>query len=322
MEVNHRGVWVLVAAVGPVLWGATYLVTRTALPADSPLWGAALRALPAGIGLLLLARRLPRGSWWWRSGVLGLLNFGAFFVLVYVAAQLLPSSVASSVMATAPFALAGIGWLLLRERITPWMLTGAVAGVTGVLLIVGLGSGVVSAWGIAASVGALLANSVGSVLTKRWRDDDAPLLASTAWQLLAGGLALTLVAGVVEGPPPTLDATGWLAIGFLSILATAVAFVCWFAGIARLPVGIVGVIGLLNPVTGVLLGTLVGGEVLTPAQGGGIALVLVGIALGTRRWGGSRTPRASRRRDSVRHVSDTAPPPRRPVATDTGAVPI
>src|SRR3546814_4574768 len=96
MEVKRRWLWILVASVGPVLWGAAYLVTRSALPADAPLWGAALRALPAGIVLLVLARRLPRGSWWWRSIVLGLLNFGAFFVLVYVAAQLLPSSVARS----------------------------------------------------------------------------------------------------------------------------------------------------------------------------------------------------------------------------------
>src|SRR3546814_1504226 len=148
--------------------------------------------------------------------------------------------------------------------------------------MVGLGAGASSGWGIAASVGGLAANSFGSGLMKRWRDPQVPLLASTAWQLMAGGLARTLVAVFVEGGPPELDATAWLAVGFLSILATGVAFVCWFAGIARLPVALVGVIGLLNPVTGVLLGTAVGGEVLTPAQWGGIALVLAGIGLGPR----------------------------------------
>jgi probable blue pigment (indigoidine) exporter len=290
METNRRWPWILVAAVGPVLWGATYLVTRAALPSEAPLWGATLRALPAGLLLLALARRLPRGAWWWRSAVLGLLNFGAFFVLVYVAAQLLPSSVASSVMATAPFALAGMGWLLLRERISAAMVAGAVTGVAGVLLIVGFGAGAVNGWGVAASVAALLANAVGSVLTKRWRDAGAPLLASTAWQLLYGAAALLVTAIFVEGPPPALDATGWLAVGFVSILATGLAFVCWFAGISRLPVALVGVIGLLNPVTGVLLGTLVGGEALTSAQAAGIALVLVGIVLGTRTRRTRETP--------------------------------
>ncbi|MFF1797479.1 EamA family transporter, partial [Kitasatospora sp. NPDC058263] len=72
MEANIR--WILVTAVAPVAWGANYYVTREFLPADRPLWGAALRALPAGLILLALARRLPRGAWWWRSAVLGLLN--------------------------------------------------------------------------------------------------------------------------------------------------------------------------------------------------------------------------------------------------------
>ncbi|WP_205783018.1 hypothetical protein [Microbacterium sp. ABRD28] len=64
METKWR--WLLLTAVAPISWGATYYVTRHFLPADAPLWGAALRALPAGLILLLLARRLPRGAWWGR----------------------------------------------------------------------------------------------------------------------------------------------------------------------------------------------------------------------------------------------------------------
>jgi len=82
-----------VTAVAPIAWGANYVVTRQLLPVDAPLWGSAFRALPAGLLLLAVARSLPRGVWWWRSAVLGTLNVGAFFLLVYVAAQLLPSSV-------------------------------------------------------------------------------------------------------------------------------------------------------------------------------------------------------------------------------------
>lgn len=288
VETKRRWVWMLIVAVAPIAWGSTYFVTRTALPADAPLWGAALRALPAGLVLLALARRAPRGSWWWRAVVLGLVNFSAFFVLIYLSAQLLPSSVASAVMATAPFALAIAGFVLLRERVRVPTVVGAFAGALGVILIVGLGSGAIDGWGVAAAFGALVANAVGSVLAKRWRDD-TPVLATTAWQLVVGGLALTLVAGLVEGAPPALDARGWLAIAYLSFVATALAFVCWFSALARLPVALVGVIGLLNPVTGVLLGTLAGGETLTLAQVGGILLVLAGILIGAI---AARTPRA------------------------------
>ena len=63
---DKRWMWILVTAIAPIAWGSGYVVTHSLLPAESPLWGGVLRALPAGLIVLLLARRLPRGSWWWR----------------------------------------------------------------------------------------------------------------------------------------------------------------------------------------------------------------------------------------------------------------
>lgn len=282
-----------ITAVAPIAWGATYVVTRHLLPPDAPLWGAALRALPAGLVLWAIARRRPRGSWWWRAPVLGLLNFGAFFVLVYLAAQLLPSSIAASIMALAPLALAGIAWPLLSQRPTARWAAGAVLGIAGVLLVVGLGAGAVSPAGVVASVIALLASSLGAILTTRWRDD-TPLLATTSWQLTAGGIALVIAAGLVEGPPPRVDAAGVAAYAGIAVVATALAFVCWFTGLRHLPAGTVGIIGLLNPVTGVVLGVLVGGESLAPLQALGIALVLVSLVVARSRV----TPTSPRRASS------------------------
>lgn len=276
METTWRTV--AITAVAPIAWGATYVVTRHLLPADAPLWGAALRALPAGLLLWALARRRPRGAWWWRAPVLGLLNFGAFFVLVYLAAQMLPSSIAASVMALAPLTLAGLAWPLLAQRPTVRWALGSMVGIVGVLLVVGFGTLRVSAAGVMASVLALLASSLGAILTTRWRDD-TPLLATTSWQLTAGGLVLLLVAPLVEGAPPRVDAAGIVAYAGIAVVATALAFVCWFTGLRRLTAGTVGLIGLLNPVTGVLLGVLVGGETLTVAQFVGIALVLAAISV-------------------------------------------
>lgn len=278
--------WILITALAPISWGATYVITRQLLPAESPLWGSALRALPAGLLLLMIARRLPRGSWWWRSLVLGTLNFGAFFLLVYLAAQLLPSSVAASIMALAPLALAGSGWLLLGQRPTARILAGALLGITGVTLVVGLATSALNGWGIAASLTALVLSSVGAILTQRWRSKaplTTPLIAMTSWQLIAGGVLLLIAAVVVEGPPPAYDTVEIVALVVVAVVATAIAFVCWFAGLAHLPAGTVGVIGLLNPVTGVVLGTLVANETLSVAQVGGVALVLAGILVAQQR---------------------------------------
>ena len=83
-----------------------------------PLTAAALRALPAGLLLLAVRRRLPRGAWWWRSLVLSVLNCGAFFVLVYLAAKLLPTSLAAMLMSLSPIAMMLIAWGVVAERPT------------------------------------------------------------------------------------------------------------------------------------------------------------------------------------------------------------
>nr|WP_255948400.1 EamA family transporter [Streptomyces sp. ODS25] len=294
--------WMVLTAVAPVAWGTNYFVTHEFLPADRPLYGAALRALPAGLVLLVVRRQRPRGAWWWRSAVLGLLNMSVFFVLVYAASQLLPTSVASTVMAVSPLTMLLIAWPLVSERPRPAHLAGAVIGLGGVCLMLLTGVAGVSVPGVLASAAAMLVSSFGYILAKRW-STGVDVLASTAWQLTAGGLVLLPVAAAVEGPPPELSTPTLLAFGYAALIATALAFVAWFTGLRHLPAGTVGLIGLLNPVTGVLLGIVLAGEVVTVQQLCGLALVIAGVVLGrpkhARRRGGSRA--------SSRPVSDERP---------------
>lgn len=277
MEASVR--WTLVTAIAPVAWGTTYFVTHEYLPAGDPLYGAAIRALPAGLLLLAVRRELPRGSWWWRSAVLGLLNTGVFFALVYVAAQVLPTSLASTIMATSPMVMMMIAWGLVAERPHVRHLAGAGIGAGGVALMLLTGADSVEPLGVIASVAAMLLSSLGYILAKRW-GGQVDVLASTSWQLIAGGLLLLPFAVVVEGAPPHLDAPALLGFGYVSVVATALAFAAWFAGLRHLPAATVGLVGLLNPVTGVLLGTVIAGEVLTVRQLCGLVLVLAGVLLG------------------------------------------
>ncbi|MEU2564791.1 EamA family transporter [Streptomyces longispororuber] len=277
MEANAR--WVALTAVAPVAWGTNYYVTHEFLPADHPLYGAALRALPAGLVLLAVRRQRPRGVWWWRSAVLGLLNVSVFFFLVYVASHLLPTSVASTVMAVAPLAMMLVARGLLAERPGAAHLAGAALGLAGVCLMLLTGAEEVSVRGVLASVAAMLVSSFGYVLAKRW-SGGTDVLASTAWQLTAGGLFLLPAAAVAEGAPPALSGPAVLAFGYVALVATALAFAAWFAGLRHLPAGTVGLVGLLNPLTGVLLGTAAAAETLTVRQLCGMALVLAGVVLG------------------------------------------
>ncbi|MFJ3723643.1 EamA family transporter [Streptomyces sp. NPDC090045] len=277
MEDNLR--WSLVTAMAPVAWGTTYFVTREFLPAGHPLYGGVIRALPAGLLLLAAGRRLPSGSWWWRAPLLGVLNMGGFFALVYLAAQRLPTSVASTVMATAPLVMMLFAWALLAERPGLRHLAGAGVGVGGVCLMLLTPGAPLDLLGVLASAAAMGMASLGYVLAKRW-GAGVDVLASTAWQLLGGGLLLLPLAVALEGAPPRLDGPALAGFGYVTVVATAVAFAAWFAGLRHLPAGTVGLLGLLNPVTGVLLGTAVSGESLGPLQLCGLALALTGVLLG------------------------------------------
>jgi probable blue pigment (indigoidine) exporter len=104
----------------------------------------------------------------------------------------------------------------------------------------------------------------------------------------------------MEGRPPASGVPALIGFGSVTVVATALAFAARFAGLRHLSAGAVGLTGLLNPVTGVLLGTLVAGEAPGTRQIGGICLVFLGILLGRHR--------AQRRRSHLTDRPDGVPP--------------
>lgn len=275
---DNRARALLLTAIAPIAWGSVYYVTRHFLPADLPLWGAVLRALPAGLLLLLIARRRPHGAWWWRSIVLGVLNVGGFFVLVFVAAQRLPTSLASSLMALSAAVMMASAWLLLGQRPRLAAGIGAAVGITGVVIMLGVGATGVDGWGVVASVTAMASSSFGFILAARWAGEE-PLIATTSWMLVAGGAMIVPFALAFEGLPPAFTPAELGGYAYITVIATAVAYVAWFRGLRTLPAAAVGMIGLLNPVTGVVLGVLIASEPFGPPQIIGLGMVLGGIAL-------------------------------------------
>ncbi|MBW5424688.1 EamA family transporter [Streptomyces sp. BG9H] len=272
------------AAIGPATWGTTYVTTTELLPPDRPLLAAALRALPAGLILLALTRRLPRGDWWWKAAVLGLLNFGAFFPLLFFGAYRLPGGVASTISAVMPLLVAGFGIGVLKVRPTRRTLIAGLVGVVGVGLLVLRGSAAVDATGIAAMLAATTLMALAVVLSKRWgRPEGVSLLTLTGWQLTAGGLVLAPIALTAEGLPDHFTGANLAGYAYLGIIGTAIAYALWFRGIERLPASSVSFLGLTNPVVATLAGLLLLGQTLTPWQLGGLALVLTSVLLGQSR---------------------------------------
>ncbi|MEW2807042.1 EamA family transporter [Streptomyces massasporeus] len=271
-----RPALITLTALAPVSWGTTYAVTTEFLPPDRPLFTALVRALPAGLLLLALARVLPRGAWWWKAAVLGALNIGAFFPLLFLSAYRLPGGLAAVVGSAGPLFVAGLSALLLGQRPSArTLVTGAVAAF-GVSLVVLRAAGALDTLGLLAAVASTASMSTGTVLTQRWgRPEGVGPLALTGWQLTAGGLLIAPLAVLIEGAPPALDGRAVGGYLYLAVANTAVAYWLWFRGIGRMTATQVTFLGPLSPLTAAVVGWAALGQALTPVQ-----LVGMGLAFG------------------------------------------
>jgi probable blue pigment (indigoidine) exporter len=268
-------------AIAPLVWGSTYIVVTEWMPADHPLTLAWLRALPAGLLLLLLVRRLPTGVWWGRALVLGVLNFALFWSLLLLAAYRMPGGLAATLSSSQPLLVVLLAWPLLGLAIRPGALGAAVLGMAGVALLVVSPGWTVDALGAGAALLGAFSMALGTVLARKW-SEAIPPLTLTAWQMTAGGLLLLPAALVVEGPPPTFTPQGILGLVHLGFLGAAVTYVLWFRGLARLGVARVSTLAFLSPLSAVVLGWAILGEAPGPVQGLGMVLVLLGVWLGQR----------------------------------------
>jgi probable blue pigment (indigoidine) exporter len=279
----------VLAALAPASWGTTYVVTTTLLPADRPLLAATLRALPAGLVLLAATRRLPSGSWWWKSAVLGMLNFGAFFPLIFFAAYRLPGGVAATIGSVQPLVVALLSLLVLRIRPARAVLYAALAGTGGVALLTLTAQARLDPLGIAAVLAATSLMGLAIVLAKKWGRPESPLV-MTGWQLTVGGLVLAPLTLAVEGVPAAVTPANVLGFGYLGLVGTAVAYALWFRGIDRLPPTSLSLLGLVNPLIATLAGLVLLGQTLTGWQVAGFTVALGALFAGQSLAG---PPRAS-----------------------------
>ncbi|MBL1073343.1 EamA family transporter [Nocardia sp. 2] len=269
------------AGLAPLVWGSTYAVTTEFLPPDRPLFTALMRALPAGLLLLAITRTLPHGRWVGRAAVLGMLNIGAFFPLLFLAAYRLPGGVAAVLGAAAPLIALGFAALALNEKLTLRKLLAGLIGLFGVALVVLRATAVLDTVGVIAGLAGAASMAGGTVMTKRWgRPDGVGPLAMTGWQLTAGGLFLLPLALLVEGAPPALDLAAVGGYLYLGLIGTAVAYALWFRGIARTNATSIAFLGLLSPVSAAVIGWIALGQSLAPLQLLGMLIALGATLLG------------------------------------------
>lgn len=268
---------VLTAACGPMLWGTTYIVFTQTLPTESPLLVSALRALPAGLLLLLLVRRLPSPAILLPVTLMGLANIGLFFALLMISAARLPGGVTATLAACQPLLVSLLAWPLLGQRPGFNRILLAVVGMAGVGLMVLDGGFAFDPVGVVAGMGAALSMALGIVLTDRWRNL-APPMHMTTWQLLISGIILLPSALLLEDLPTQWTMHNTLGLAYLILFVTALGYWLWVSGLQTIG-SRVAVLAFLSPLVALILGSLLLQEGLAPQQMLGVVLVLLSIIL-------------------------------------------
>lgn len=266
----------VLTAAAPIIWGSTYIVTTQFLPPDRPFTAALIRVLPAGLLLIVLIRQFPLKAQWLRLLVLSALNIGAFQALLFVAAYRLPGGLAAVLSAIQPLMVMALVWLVDHKAPTAMSFGAAACGVLGMAILLISPQTVFEPVGIAAALLGAASMATGVWLTRRWQLS-LPVLSLTGWQLILGGLILAPLAWLFDAPLPPLTATEYAAYAYLCLAGALLAYVLWFRGIARLPVVAVASLGLLSPLTAVVLGWVFLGQSMTGMALIGFCTVLISV---------------------------------------------
>ncbi|MGZ5242391.1 MAG: EamA family transporter [Bacteroidia bacterium] len=268
--------YILITLLAPILWGTTYLVTTQYLPMERPLLFGALRALPVALFFMLFVRKFPSREWWVKIFWLSIFNIALFFGLFFYAAYRLPGGVAATLGAFNPFFVALFAWPILHKKPGKHTIVAALAGIAGVAIMVLNPNEKLDWWGVFFALAATLSIAPGTVLTKKWGLPDSAFV-STTWQLLIAGILLLIVALIAEGPIPEFNTENYLALGYLSFIATGLAYVAWFYGLEKIKPHIAAILTLSTPLVAVLLDWIILGKQLNFIQICGGLLILSAI---------------------------------------------
>jgi drug/metabolite transporter (DMT)-like permease len=286
--------WVALGVVY-VVWGSTFLGIRVAVRHLPPATMAGARFLLAGAllypfavrsgGAALRVADRPTARRWGAAAVVGVLLLGVGNGGVTFAERHLESGTAALLAATIPLWMILLGAAVNRRRPRRLELAGVGVGLAGIVVLTGTPGGATGGGPIALALGAAAGWGFGSVLAERLALPRRATLAA-AMELLAGGLAL-LVVGAIRGEWAQIDlgavpVSGWLAVAWLVVPGSILAYTAYGYALANLPIGVVSTYAFVNPVVAVLLGALLLGEKLRPAELAGSALIVVAIMITLR----------------------------------------
>jgi drug/metabolite transporter (DMT)-like permease len=280
------------------LWGSSFLFTRLAVVEFGALPTAAVRVAIASLfllPLLLMRGHGPQMRQHWKAVFLvGLMNSGIPFACFAFALLYITTGLSSILNATVPLFGALVAWIWLKDRPDGSRILGLVIGFAGVALLAsdkaglrpappGGPTGWTETWGptlaIAACLLATLCYGISASYTRRYLGGLPSLVTATGSQIGATlGLALP---AILFWPARTPGLTAWLAILFVGVACTGIAYVLYFRLIESAGPARALTVTFLVPVFALFYGGVFLGESITPWMIGCGAVILVGTSLST-----------------------------------------
>ena len=312
MSSSRRGatlnVWLALGTVY-VVWGSTYLAIAIAVQTLPPLFYSGVRFALAGLFLaawlafrrvdLRISRRELGGA-----AAVGILMLAGGNGLVNLAERTEPSGVAALIVASIPLWIV-VYRMVAGERVGRDLLAGVLLGLVGVAILVVPGglNGTIDPLGALMLFGATLSWALGTFLSPRLSTPRNALV-STAYQMLAAGVVLVVVAfgkgELAQVDPATFSARSLIAFAYLVVFGSLVAYSAYTWLLQNASVSLVSTYAFVNPVVAVVLGALILAEPITPTIVLGAAVIVVAVAFIIFRQN------AARRVDRVAPVAEAA----------------
>jgi drug/metabolite transporter (DMT)-like permease len=197
----------------------------------------------------------------------------------------LPASEAALIAYTMPIWASMLAWPILGERPNLTRVISLAMAFAGLAAIMG-GNGFTASMtklpGIIMALGGALGFALGTVLAKKL-PLRLPPLSAAAWQIGIGCLPVAIVGLLIEKTDVAdLSQLGWILIVYSTVVQFCIAYVSWFAALARLPASVAAIGTMAVPVIGVVASALALHEPLGPGQIAALVFTLAGVALAAR----------------------------------------
>lgn len=280
-----------------LIWGSTWIVIRDQLGVVPPSWSVTYRFMLAALVMFIVAAATRQKIWLGRSAMgfallFGLAQFVLNFNFVYRAEQHVTSGLVAVVFALLFVPNAVLGRIFLGHAITQRFAWGSLLAIIGLALLFvnearsHPGQSTQTLIGIGFTVCGVLSASVANVMQATKRAHALPMASLLAWGMLAGASVDAGFAWVTTGPPLVEWRLGYaLGIGYLGIVASAIAFTLYFGLIRQIGPARAAYSSVIIPVIAMLFSTLFEDYRWTwlALAGGAVAMAGMLVALSARK---------------------------------------